>query len=38
VTITALAEVLGTQEHVLRRVINRGPFRNFNDFLHTHRS
>jgi AraC-like DNA-binding protein len=38
VTITALAEVLGTQEHVLRRVINRGlGFRNFNDFLHTHR-
>ena len=38
VTITALAEVLGTQEHVLRQVINRGlGFRNFNDFLHTHR-
>jgi len=38
VSITALAEVLGTQEHVLRRVINRGlGFRNFNDFLHTHR-
>ena len=38
VTITALAEVLGSQEHVLRRVINRGlGFRNFNDFLHTHR-
>jgi len=37
-TITALAELLGTQEHVLRRVINRGlGFRNFNDFLHTHR-
>ena len=37
-TITALAEVLGTQEHVLRRVINRGlGFRNFNDFLHAHR-
>ena len=38
VTIAALAEVLGSQEHVLRRVINRGlGFRNFNDFLHTHR-
>jgi AraC-like DNA-binding protein len=37
-TIAALAELLGTQEHVLRRVINRGlGFRNFNDFLHTHR-
>jgi AraC-like DNA-binding protein len=37
-TIAALAEHLGTQEHVLRRVINRGlGFRNFNDFLHTHR-
>jgi AraC-like DNA-binding protein len=34
----ALAAILGTQEHVLRRVINRGlGFRNFNDFLHTHR-
>jgi len=38
VTIAALAEALGSQEHVLRRVINRGlGFRNFNDFLHTHR-
>ena len=37
-TISSLAELLGTQEHVLRRVINRGlGFRNFNDFLHTHR-
>jgi AraC-like DNA-binding protein len=37
-TIAALAELLGTQEHVLRRVVNRGlGFRNFNDFLHTHR-
>jgi AraC-like DNA-binding protein len=37
-TIAALAGLLGTQEHVLRRVINRGlGFRNFNDFLHTHR-
>jgi AraC-like DNA-binding protein len=37
-TITALAELLDTQEHVLRRVINRGlGFRNFNDFLHSHR-
>jgi AraC-like DNA-binding protein len=37
-TITVLAELLGTQEHILRRVINRGlGFRNFNDFLHSHR-
>ena len=37
-TIVALADLLGTQEHVLRRVINHGlGFRNFNDFLHTHR-
>lgn len=37
-TITALAELLGTQEHVLRRVINCGlGFRNFNDFLHSQR-
>jgi len=37
-TISGLAELLGTQEHVLRHVINRGlGFRNFNDFLHTHR-
>ena len=34
-TIGALAEHLGTGEHVLRRVINRGMgYRNFNDFLH----
>jgi len=37
-TIVELAGLLGTQEHVLRRVINHGlGFRNFNDFLHTHR-
>ena len=37
-TIAELASLLGTQEHVLRRVINHGlGFRNFNDFLHTHR-
>ncbi len=37
-TIVGLATLLGTQEHVLRRVINHGlGFRNFNDFLHTHR-
>jgi AraC-like DNA-binding protein len=37
-TITQLASLLDTQEHVLRRVINHGlGFRNFNDFLHTHR-
>jgi AraC-like DNA-binding protein len=37
-TIAQLADLLGTQEHVLRRVINQGlGFRNFNDFLHTHR-
>jgi AraC-like DNA-binding protein len=37
-TIGELARVLDTQEHVLRRVINHGlGFRNFNDFLHTHR-
>jgi len=37
-TIAELATLLGTQEHVLRRVINQGlGFRNFNDFLHTHR-
>lgn len=37
-TIAALARTLGTQEHVLRRVINRGlGHRNFNDFLHSHR-
>src|SRR5262249_41862311 len=34
----ALARLLDTQEHVLRRVINRGlGFRNFNDFLHAYR-
>jgi AraC-like DNA-binding protein len=37
-TIVQLADLLGTQEHVLRRVINQGlGFRNFNDFLHTYR-
>jgi AraC-like DNA-binding protein len=37
-TIGGLAELLDTQEHVLRRVINCGlGFRNFNDFLHSHR-
>lgn len=37
-TIGALAERLGTAEHVLRRVINRGTgCRNFNDFLHAWR-
>ena len=37
-TIGALAEQLGTREHVLRRVINRGlAYRNFNDFLHAWR-
>src|SRR5688572_13249698 len=37
-TIAELASLLDTQEHVLRRVINRGlGFRNFNDFLHSHR-
>jgi AraC-like DNA-binding protein len=37
-SVAALAELLGTQEHVLRRVINQGlGYRNFNDFLHTHR-
>ena len=37
-TIGALAEHLGTGEHVLRHVINRGMgFRNFNDFLHAWR-
>jgi AraC-like DNA-binding protein len=37
-SIAALADVLQTQEHILRRVINQGlGFRNFNDFLHTHR-
>ena len=37
-TIGSLAGRLGTSEHVLRRVINRGMgHRNFNDFLHTWR-
>lgn len=37
-TIGALARRLGTQEHVLRRVINQGlGFRNFSDFLHAWR-
>ena len=37
-TIGALAERLGTREHVLRRVINRGmAYRNFNDYLHAWR-
>lgn len=37
-TIGGLATHLGTGEHVLRRVINRGMgYRNFNDFLHAWR-
>src|SRR5918999_2200333 len=37
-SIATLAALLDTQEHVLRRVINRGlGFKNFNDFLHSHR-
>ena len=37
-TIGALAKRLGTGQHVLRPVINRGMgFRNFNDFLHAWR-
>ncbi|MGI9232056.1 MAG: helix-turn-helix domain-containing protein [Woeseiaceae bacterium] len=37
-SIGALAERLGTGEHVLRRVINHGMgYRNFNDFLHAWR-
>jgi AraC-like DNA-binding protein len=37
-TVAALASLVDSQEHVLRRVINRGlGFRNFNDFLHAHR-
>lgn len=37
-TIGALARYLGTGEHVLRNVINRGMgYRNFNDFLHAWR-
>jgi AraC-like DNA-binding protein len=37
-TITELAGLLGSQEHVLRHVINGGlGFRSFSDFLHSHR-
>ena len=37
-TIGALARALGTQEYLLRRVINRTlGYRNFNDFLHSYR-
>jgi AraC-like DNA-binding protein len=37
-TIAALARTLGTQEYLLRRVINRElGYRNFNDFLHSYR-
>ena len=37
-TIGALARTLGTQEYVLRRVINRQlGYRNFNDFVHSYR-
>lgn len=37
-TIAGLARRLGTREHVLRALINRGlGFRNFNDFLHSYR-
>lgn len=37
-SIARLANLLRTQEHVLRRAINRGlGFRNFNDFVHSHR-
>ena len=37
-TIGALARTLGTQEYLLRRVINRHlGYRNFNDFLHSYR-
>jgi AraC-like DNA-binding protein len=37
-TIAELAAMLGTQQHVLRRVINQGlGFRNFSDFLHSYR-
>jgi AraC-like DNA-binding protein len=37
-SIVELARAFGTQEHVLRRVINQGlGYRNFNDFLHCHR-
>ena len=38
VSIVDLSAQLGTQEHVLRKVINHGlGFRNFNDFLHEYR-
>jgi AraC-like DNA-binding protein len=37
-SIAALADKIGTQEYVLRRVINQGlGFRNFNEFLHSYR-
>ena len=37
-TIGALARTLGTQEYLLRRVINRHlGYRNFNDFVHSYR-
>ena len=37
-TITQLGGLLGTQEHVLRHLINGGlGFRSFSDFLHSHR-
>jgi AraC-like DNA-binding protein len=37
-TLGSLAAQLGTGEHVLRNVINRGMgYRNFNDFLHAWR-
>jgi AraC-like DNA-binding protein len=37
-SIAALADRIGTQEYVLRRVINQGlGFRNFNEFLHSYR-
>ena len=37
-SISGLAEKMGTQEHILRRVINQGlGFRNFNEFLHSYR-
>jgi AraC-like DNA-binding protein len=37
-TIGTLARILGTQEYLLRRVINRHlGYRNFNDFLHSYR-
>ena len=37
-SVAGLAKLLGTQEHVLRRVVNGGlGYRNFNDFLHAYR-